>query len=275
MKQNINPYHYDLISDPERLAGFYEAIEKKAKGIVYDIGTGSGIFAEWASDYADFVYAIEIDQNVAERTRSRLKSFKNIKVITGDATDTFFLKNADLKKADLIICEMLDTALIDEEQVPVLNSVMKYLKEDGEIIPYGVINCVEPVQTAVEHICYEEFGSPKNEVLGDLRAYSMIQFKEDYRYPSNRPDRIKEYVDTSIDLKINSDGMISGIKLTTFTLITPEIICGPTPMLNSPLIIPTNRLKVNKGDNVKINLSYIMGGGLNSIKTSIEKVPRE
>lgn len=67
--------------------------------------------------------------------------------------------------------------------------------------------------------------------------------------------------------------MVSGIKITTFTLITPEIICGPTPMLNPPLIIPTNSLRVNTGDTVKLHLSYIMGGGLDSIKTSIKKVP--
>lgn len=270
MKQIINTYHHDLTSDPERLAGFYEAIQSKAKGIVYDIGTGSGILSIWASTYSNFVYAVEINQHVAKRTRSRLKSFKNIKVITGDAKDTLFLKNADLKKADLIICEMLDTALIDEEQVPVLNSVMKYLKNDGEIIPHGVINCVEPVQTAVEHICYEEHGSPKNEVLGDLTTYSTIQFKGD---TTSKLKPIEEKVDTAVDLKVNKKGVVSGIKITTFTLITPEIICGPTPMLNPPLIIPTNSLRVNTGDTVKLHLSYIMGGGLDSIKTSIKKVP--
>lgn len=90
MKQIINTYHHDLTSDPERLAGFYEAIQSKAKGIVYDIGTGSGILSIWASTYSNFVYAVEINQHVAKRTRSRLKSFKNIKVITGDAKDTLF-----------------------------------------------------------------------------------------------------------------------------------------------------------------------------------------
>ena len=228
MRQIINTYHHDLTSDPERLAGFYEAIQNKAKGTVYDIGAGSGILSIWASAHSNFVYAVEINKNVAKRTRSRLKSFKNIKVITGDARDTLFLKNADLKRADLIICEMLDTALIDEEQVPVLNSVMKYLKEDGEIIPYGVINCVEPVQTAVEHICYEEHGKPETEVLGDLTAYSTIKFKGS---PTSKLKPIEEKFDTVVDLKINSKGMISGMKITTFTLITPEIICGPTPML--------------------------------------------
>ena len=67
-----------------------------------------------------------------------------------------------LKKADVIICEMLDTALIDEEQVPVLNSVRKYLKNNGIIIPYGILNCIEPIEVEVEDICYEEDDHPRN-----------------------------------------------------------------------------------------------------------------
>ncbi len=261
-------YHHDLTSDYERLAGFYEAILKKTKGIVYDIGAGSGILSTWAAPYANFVYAIEINPNVAKRTKSQLKDFKNIKVILGDAKDTLFLQKTDLEKADLIICEMLDTALIDEEQVPVLNSVTKNLKTEGEIIPHGIINGLEPVEIEVEHICYDEDDYPKNEALGDLLIYSKIDFKDHI----NTNGRINENVNLKLDLKINKKGTLSGIKITTFTLITPDIICGPTPMLNPPLIIPTNKIKVNAGDSIKLSLNYVMGGGLNSIEASIKRI---
>ena len=71
---------------------------------------------------------------------------------------------------------MLDTALIDEEQIPVLNSVRKYLKNSGITIPSGIINCIEPVQVETEYICYEEDGHPKNRVLGEPLFYSRINF---------------------------------------------------------------------------------------------------
>jgi predicted RNA methylase len=261
-------YHHDLTSDYERLAGFYEAIISNAKGIVYDIGAGSGILSTWAAPYANFVYAVEINPNVAKRTKSQLKDFKNIKVILGDAKNTLFLQKANLEKADLIICEMLDTALIDEEQVPVLNSVAKNLKTCGEIIPHGIINGVEPVEIDVEHICYDEEGHPKNKVLGDLLIYGKIDFKDQIE-----KDRgIDENVDLMLDLKINKKGTVSGVKITTFTLVTQDIICGPTPMLNPPLIIPTNKLKVDEGNSIKLSLSYTMGGGLNSIEASIKRI---
>jgi predicted RNA methylase len=250
-------YHHNLTSDPQRLAGFYEAVKKKAKGIVYDLGTGSGILSTWAVPYSDFIYAVEQDPLTAEKTRCYLDKFENIFFIEGDARKVHFPE-----KADLIICEMLDTALIDEEQVPVLNSVLDYLKKDGDVIPRGILNGVEPVHTDAEHLCYEENGKPHHQLIGPIIIYSHY----DFRNPINPQG------DFEIHMKISKKETFSGLKITTFTLITPNIICGPTPMLNPPLIIPTEELDVDEGDEVKLNLSYVMGGGLNSIRTKIKKI---
>ena len=233
---------------------------KKAKGTVYDLGTGSGILSAWAAPNSNFVYAIEINKSTAEIARSNLKDIDNVEIITADATKFSFSK-----KADVIICEMLDTALIDEEQVPVLNSVRKYLKNSGIIIPCGILNCIEPVQVDTENICYEEDGHPKNRVLGAPNFYSRINF----RY------HIEETFNESIDIKIKTHGIISGVKITTFTLITEDIICGPTPMLNPPLIIPVERTKVYPNDIINLNLHYKMGGGLESVRARIKNIHRE
>ncbi len=242
------------------MAGFYEAILKKAKGTVYDLGTGSGILSAWAAPNSNFVYAVEINKSTAERASSNLKYLDNVEVIIADATKFQFSE-----KADVIICEMLDTALIDEEQVPVLNSVRKYLKDTGIIIPYGILNCIEPVQVDIENICYEEDEHPKNRVLGDPNFYSRINFR--YHIP--------EIFNESLDITIKTSGIISGIKITTFTLITENIICGPTPMLNPPLIIPVKKTKVYPNDIIRLNLQYKMGGGLESVRARIEDICRE
>jgi predicted RNA methylase len=157
---------------------------------------------------------------------------------------------------------MLDTALIDEEQVPVLNSVLKYLKKDGDVIPRGVINAIEPVHLEVEHICYQENERPRHEIMGPSLIYSQYDFRKPIAPPAN----------FQLELEINRDGIFKGVKITTYTLITPHIICGPTPMLNSPLLIPTEKIRVNKGDIITLELSYLMGGGLNSVKTEINGI---
>ena len=250
-------YHHNLTSDTARLAGFFEAITENSRGTVFDLGTGSGILSYWAAPKADKVIALELNRATAKIAENNLKSLENVEVICSDASSFLFKK-----KADVIICEMLDTALIDEEQIPVLNSAIKYLKEDGTIIPYGIINCLEPVESKVENISYEENGSPKNLVLGKPTFYSRIIFGSNVEKKFNKAFKIKT----------NKFGTVSGVKITTFTLITKDIICGPTPMLNPPLIIPVEKTEVNEGDLLEVNLSYEMGGGLESVRARVTKI---
>ncbi len=260
IKMHTTPYHFNLLSDKERLLAFHGAIKEKTTGIVYDIGAGCGILSISAAPYADFIYAVEIDPTVAKLTELNIKPFDNISLINKDAREVIFPK-----KADLIICEMLDTALIDEEQVPVLNSILKYLKEDGEVIPKKILNGAEAIDMDREYICYEDVGvneNPNYEIMSNFVIYNEIDFKNE----------IKEDIEADLELKISKKGIISGVKITTFTLLTDNLICGPTPMLNPPLLIPTEKINVDIGDLIKIKLTYRMGGGLDSVGTRIEKI---
>jgi len=260
IKMCTTPYHSNLLSDKERLLAFQEAITEKAKGTIYDIGTGCGILSVLAAHYADFIYAVEIDPNIAKFAESNLKPFDNISLINKDAKEVIFPE-----KADLIICEMLDTALIDEEQVPVLNSILKCLKKDGEVIPKKILNGAEAVHMERETICYEDNEAnerPNHEIMSNFVIYNEINFKKE----------IEEETVTDLKFKISKKGIISGIKITTFTLLTDNLICGPTPMLNPPLLIPTEKINVDIGDLIKVKLSYKMGGGLDSIRTRIKKI---
>lgn len=251
------PYHHNLTSDYERLAGFFEAIKEKARGTVFDLGTGSGVLSSCAAQYADRVVAVEINRSASKIAQKNLEAFNNVEVVHADASAYQFST-----KADVIICEMLDTALIDEEQVPVLNSTLKYLKEDGVIIPCGIINCIEPVESSCEHISYEEDGFPKNFVLGEPIFYSKLMF--------DKP--VEPKFKQMFMIKINRNGIVNGLKLTTFTLLTEKIICGPTPMLNPPLIIPLKKMNVVENDVLEVDLSYEMGGGLESVRARAEKI---
>jgi predicted RNA methylase len=251
----ITSYQQNLLSDTERLMAFYEAIHEKSKGIIYDLGTGSGVLSSWAAPLARFVYAVEKDPFTAQIAQKNLSSFKNVSLMVNDAKTIFFPE-----KADLIICEMMDTALIDEDQVPVLNSVRKYLKKDGDVIPCGVFNGLEALDINIDHTCYHEGGVPHHKIMSKLIIYDKIDFKK----------YINPEIDYSIFVPINKEGKVSGIKITTFTILTPNFICGPTPMLNPPLLVPTNKLNVEKGDKIILKLKYSMGGGLDTLRASIE-----
>jgi predicted RNA methylase len=253
----IKSYQQHLLADFERLTVFNEAIKEKTKGVVYDLGSGTGVFASLAASRAKKVYAIEKDPITAALARKNLANFDNVSLLVKDVKDVHFQE-----EADIIICEMLDTALIEEEQVPIINFVRKFLKKTGEFIPCGVFNGVEAVSLDCTHICYEEEEKPFHQILSPLIIYDKIDFRE----------HIEDQVNIRLPLHVNRDGMASGIKISTYTLLTPHLICGPTPMLNPPLLIPTNHIKVLKGECIILTLSYCMGSGLNTIRAEFEGI---
>ena len=251
MKFKTTPYHHDLLKDEDRLSAFFQAIEEYDgnSDLAYDLGCGSGILSYFLKDYFKEIIAVEINRKASECAKDNLKAFDNIEVVNGDVLQYEFTK-----KADLIVCEMLDTALIDEEEVPVLNHARGFLKEDGKIIPQGIINTVELVNMQRDNIhwdegaVYEEFSKPV--------VYSEFNFL----------DNINPEFETSFTLKSKRDGIINGLKITTFTKLNDNIIAGPSPMLNPPLLIPLEEKSVKVNDLINVNLKYIMGNGIESIQ---------
>jgi predicted RNA methylase len=294
MKFYNTPYHSNLIKDNDRLAVFNEGIKdyyknyknnkdyidyKDYKGnendlIAFDIGCGSGILSYFASKYFHSIIAIDSDKQIIDCAKRSFKEkgISNVSFINEDASSF----EVDIS-ADLIICEMLDTALIDEEEVRVLNHIRKYLKDGGKIIPQGVINIAEPVFMEKDHIHYEDEDfhdkKPNYKVLGESVTYSVIDFSK------NIVPEFKTTIDFTLK-KISdceSNGFkLNGIKLTTFTKINENLICGPTPMLNPPLFIPINIENYTNDSfsgvnelELSVELEYIMGGGIKTIKATL------
>ncbi|WP_407392300.1 methyltransferase domain-containing protein [Methanobrevibacter sp.] len=252
MKFKTTPYHSDLLKDNDRLSAFYHAILEYDSNhdLAYDLGCGSGVLSYFLSDYFKEIIAIEIDKKASDCARENLSGFSNIEVVNSDVLEYNFTK-----KADLIVCEMLDTALIDEEEVPVLNYAKKFLKEDGKIIPQAIINTVELVNLERhyihwdEDVNYEEFSKPI--------VYSEFNLLDD----------INPEFEADLSLKANKNGIINGLKITTYTKLNDNLIIGQSPMLNPPLLIPLDEKSVKVNDLINVKLKYIMGKGIESIQS--------
>ena len=254
MKFKTTPYHFDLLKDSDRLAGFLQAVRdyEGNMDLAYDLGCGSGVLSYFLSDYFKDIIAIEIEKGTYDCAKENLSDFGNIQVVHSDVLNYNFPE-----KADLIICEMMDTALIDEEEVPVLNHAKQFLKKDGKIIPQGIINSAELVNMQREYIHWDE--NAKYEAMSRPVIYSEFNFLEDIN-----PD-----FEAEIIFKVMHDGKVNGLKITTFTKLNDNLICGPTPMLNPPLLIPLEEKFVKGNDLIKVKLKYIMGNGIESIKSEI------
>ncbi|MCC7554483.1 MAG: methyltransferase domain-containing protein [Methanobacteriaceae archaeon] len=262
MKFLTTPYHYNLLNDLDRLSVFYEGIndyfnyKKPSKDcLIFDIGCGSGILTYFIRNNTNSkIIAIEKYKKAFETAKQNLKELDNIELINEDILNLEFDK-----KANLVICEMLDTALIDEEEVLAINHIQNFLKNDFQIIPEGIINIAELVKTDREYIHYEDDSITNNyEVLSNSIKYSVIDFSK----------RINPKFKGILEFKIKKDSIINGIKITSFTKIFKNIISGPTSMMNPSLFIPLKEKKVYKNNIISIDLEYSMGQGIKTIKTN-------
>ena len=304
MKFKVNSYHFKLLRDYERLSAFKEAIDDYGirnsmdsngsdSKVAFDLGCGSGVLSYFASEYMDRIIAIELNNSTYQLAKENLQEFDKIQVFNDDILSFDFSKLNE--KADLIICEMLDTALIDEEEVPVLNRARKFLKDDGEIIPKGMINSAEPIFMNNHFIQYEDDEySPIYVSLGGSVIYSEFDFMNEIDcdfsaemelkifdrddldkigFEENLSEEKYEKFNFKENFNIEEDKLkINGIKLTSFTKLNENIICGPTPMLNPEMLIPIEETEVRCGDSVRIRLEYVMGGGVETIKTEILEI---
>ena len=252
MKFKTTPYHHDLLKDTDRLAVFFEAIKEydSNNDLAYDLGCGSGVLSYFLSSKFKEVISIESDVKAFGCAKENLSHFDNVKVINNDVLEYNFEK-----KADLIVCEMLDTALIDEEEIPVLNYAKKFLNEDGKIIPQGIINTIGLVNMQRHHIHWDE--GAKYETLSDEKVYSQFNFL----------DEIRPEFTAELKLKSKKDATLNGLKITSYTKLTEDIIAGPLPMLNPPLLVPLQEKQIKVNDFIHVEIKYIMGSGIETIKT--------
>ena len=237
--------------------------------IVVDVGTGTGILAIFAAEAgAKKVYAIESDQNLWKTLETNFRSngyAERIKFIKGDARD---IKLPE--KADVIICEMIATGLIDEIQIPVLNNILKYSKNRNHIVPYTLRNYIDLVYNNnkfynhILHIIrYEYSWHPELKSLSYTQKHLYREI--DFRIINN------DMVDAKLDLKIERSGKINGLRISNETVFPDGSILGDSEAYCIPLILPIKEQQVQKGDTYTLRRSYNMCKGLKTIDYTLEK----
>jgi len=264
-------FQYNLLSDESRVKGFKEAIDLIVKNgdVVIDLGAGVGLLSHLASKKAKIVYAVEIEPNVLRKGMeiANKNQMDNIKFVRGDA------RSVELpEKADVILCEMCDTALIAELQVPVLNHALEnYLKPGGKIIPYCAQTTVQLIHadfvfegSLFRLMHYEAYGSRDSEPLSDEIPYHEVYFQE----------KNPEFVDKEVILTAISDGMVSGVRIKTYVKGAKDLdYIQPSQWFNPPVVLPTEEdIKVKKGDKIKVKIKYILGGGWLNLRYKIKKI---
>lgn len=264
-------YQYNLLSDRSRLNALRTAIDEVVEpgDIVADLGAGVGFLSYLAAERAETVYAVEIDTDVFEKGREVMAAndVENVEYIMGDA------RNVELSEpVDVVLCEMLDTALLAELQVQVMNHANReLLADDGTVVPTEAVTSVSLVKSEY-HFDGGEFKLPHFEAYGSTESIPM---SESVAYHTARFDRInEEHVQATIEVEATVSGIVNGIQLQTDVQFAPEgEYTSGSEWLNPPLTLPTESLfTVEAGDRLGVSLEYRVGDGLNDITYTVDRV---
>lgn len=252
-----------LLGQKTRLAKFQNAIQRivKSDDYVVDIGTGSGVLAIMAAKAgARKVTGIDISRESISYARKAA-----VMNGVGDRTDfveCHFSEFVGEEKADLVICEMLSSIMLIEQQVAACNHATRYvMKKSGLLIPQSATICIVPVESQLMTDRFSvidlRFPSVVQTVspeasrdLADAKILKELNFAE---------SSTTKVIDEVLDFRIVEDGTIHGF-VGFFESILHENIILKMEDGWKQLFLPLDpSVNVKNGDEISVRIAYTPG----------------
>lgn len=269
---SLNEGTFYCLYDDLRTEAFKKAIDNTVqKGdVVVEIGAGSGILSMFAADAgAKKVYAVELD-NMNARTLKR-------SVLTNDYADRIEVIEADgtavdmPEKADVVICEMIATGLIEELQVPAMNNALKFMKEDAKVLlkQYDITTSLVKDNNVYYGKTFEiaRFAFPDIEEL----TPTVMSNEHTLRQVDFTTATTETKINDTFKLTIEADGSINGLKIGGHTTFWDGSTFDASLSYSFPIILPIPTQSVKTGDSFTVRLSYTMCEGPRNLEYEVTK----
>ncbi len=257
---------FNCLIDEKRTKAFIRAIQNTVRpgDVVVDMGTGSGILAMAAARAgAGKVFAIENDPN-------NLRTLKETFVSNG-VSDTIELIQADATKVvlpvkfDVVVAEMIATALIEELQVPAMNNILQYGNLGSRVVLEQYRISADLVHNRSRYYGFDfeiiRYEYPEDEKLKSRSYSKSIQLAHlDFR------NKTEEYVvEKNIEFQVNQDGECNAIRLSGKTYFSDGSTLGGTFAYSYPILLPIAKMRVKKGQLVSAYIKYKISGGMSTL----------
>jgi tetratricopeptide (TPR) repeat protein len=180
--EGIPSWHFHMLADTARNAAFDTAIKRVVKpgDLVLDIGTGSGLLAMMAAR------AGAAKVVACEATRSIADTAKTIVELNGyaDKIDVYGMHSGLLKvgkqlptRANVIVTEILDAALLGEGMLPSIRAALYSLATpDAIVVPAAATACAQLVHIP-NHLSQGKLGNVEG---FDLREFERFRIPKEY-----------------------------------------------------------------------------------------------
>jgi predicted RNA methylase len=267
-------FPYMCLKDEARTLAFRNAIRTVVRSgdVVVDVGAGSGILSFFAAEAgAAKVYAVEMDPVSAAALRRSIDLNPHVAdricVVEGEAS-VVPLPCA----ADVVVAEIIETGLVEEQQVPVLNALRRrgVITRATRLIPASYETTLQLV--TADHRYYGFLiAAPKHEwpfyasgpgwhptsvtAVSDVVEVMRVDFAA---------GAVEELVTGEIDLEVDSDATVNAVRLAGRLGLSSGQTLGPTHALNGDKILPINGFPGMS--RATLRWRYRMGGGLGALE---------
>ncbi len=236
---------------------------------------GTGILSLFAASAgAKKVYSVEMDRllvKTLESTANANNLGKIIHVIEGDA-----LQIKLPRKVDVVIAELIDTALIDELQVAVMNRLHRagVIGSRTRVIPCGYETSVQLVEVGNTYYGYkinapihqwpyyskmqEEWAQIKIEPASEVQQIGMF----DFQYGVIDPE-----VDKVVEFHLANETKFNAVRLSGILRLTANQLFGAGNMINGDKILFVG--EHIKSGKVCLKIRYTMSGGFPNLSCKI------
>lgn len=270
-------YPYACLKDRKRTLAFKQAIDCSVKpgDVVLDIGSGSGIMAFFAARAgASRVYAVEIDHFLADTLRASIRANQLQDVVTVVDADAMY---ADLPHADVFVGEIVETGLLDEMQVPVMNRLIENGVIDAatRVIPCGYTTYIAPVHADSTYYGFRIL-APQH----DWPQYASAAAGWEPglivplagRQPVAHVDlTVKNRLEVrrELEFELSQGHACNGVRLSGTILLTPCLELGATNSVNGDKVIATPPIEGAR--KVRVAIAYVLGGGLGGLNVAVSR----
>jgi predicted RNA methylase len=265
-------FAYMCLLDQRRTGAFRDAIaELVVPGdTVVDVGSGTGILALFAASAgAARVVAVEADQRLAgwiAQTVVANRLADRISVVAADALEVA------LPRADLVLAELIETALIEETLVPVLNALRArgVITAGTRVLPGAYRTRMQLVEVDEQMYGYTfhtlRHPWPFYQREGDWYPVGVRVRSAPVPVWSGRLDRgpIEERVRRQIELEATGPGAVNAVRIMGEAELSPGRWLGACDTLNGDKVYPLPARSV--AGQVRLDVRYRMGAGLADLR---------
>ena len=252
-----------LLNHKSRLRKFAEAIERvvNSESYVVDIGAGSGILSLLAARAgARKVTSVEINSSSMSYVKRSAKL--NRLEDTIEFYNGHFLDFLPKEKADVVVCEMLSSMMLIEQQVPAaIHAVEKILKPGGILLPSSIrVYCLlvqcDSIwdQFTVEGLVFPKV--PQTVFQEETKDLSELTLVASFDF-TKRIDKTE--VDATLQMEVVQDGTLQGIVGMFDSVLFDDITLRMEDGWRE-LFIPFDEVvEVTKNDQISLSVKFIPG----------------